>query len=123
MALFCGSAVLFLVVRDLLLPEVREVEIWLGFEIHGWLALASAPLHWAIFVVGAWGFWQLRPWIWPWASLYAFYVALSHFIWNQTSPSGAGIAAGLLQFALLSIPAVCLLLAKPAADARHPQSS
>jgi hypothetical protein len=105
--------VVFLVVRDLWLPAVRDTEVWLGFELHGFWARATAPLHWAIFAVGAWGFWQLRPWIWPWASVYAFSIAVGHLAWNLTSEAGGGWTAGLWQLGLFSLPALALLWARP----------
>lgn len=113
LALFCGASVVFLVYRDLFVPHVREVEVWLGLELHGPLALVTAPLHWLVFVVGAWGFWTVRPWIWPWASVYALYVAVSHLVWNLASPNGGGWKAGLAQLVLFSLPAVALLWARP----------
>ena len=65
LAVFCTGTVLFLVPRDLLLPEIRDVEVWFGFELHGPAALLTAPLHWAVFAVGAWGAWRARPWAVP----------------------------------------------------------
>ena len=81
MALFCLATVAFLVPRDLWVAETRDVEVWLGFELHGRAALWTAPLHWLIFAIGAWGAWRARPWIGPAAIAYAAYVALSHVIW------------------------------------------
>lgn len=99
LALFCAATVVFLAARDLLVPEVGDVEVWLGFELHGRAALLTAPLHWAVFAVGAWGFWRTAPWIWPAAAAYLFYVALSHLIWSEASPHGRGWPSGLLQAA------------------------
>jgi hypothetical protein len=87
--------------------------VWFGFEFRGLLAWVTAPLHWLVFIAGAWGYWKMRSWVWPWASVYAFYIALSHVVWNLTSSSGGGWVAGLWQFALFSIPAVALLWARP----------
>ena len=81
MAAFCAATVVFLAARDLFVPHVRDVEVWLGFELHGAAARWSAPLHWAIFAIGAWGFWRVRPWIVRAAIGYAIYVAVSHVIW------------------------------------------
>ena len=106
LALLCASTFVFLVTRDIFVPHVRNTEIWFGFELRGWLAWLTAPLHWLLFGLGAWGYWFLRPWIWPWASLYLFYVAVSHLVWNLTSPSGGGLDAGLWQLALFMIPAL-----------------
>ena len=111
MALFCLLTVAFLVPRDLFLAHTRDVEVWFGFELRGPWAWATAPLHWAIFAIGAWGFWRQRPWIVPAAAGYAFYVALSHLVWSEASPNGRGLAVGIAQAALFSIPGLLLLRA------------
>lgn len=111
MAVFCLATVAFLVPRDLFFPATREVEVWFGFELHGTAALLTAPLHWAVFCVGAWGFWRQRPWIVPCAAGYAFYVALSHLVWSEASPNGRGWPMGLAQALALSIPGLLLLRA------------
>lgn len=110
-AAFCLVTIAFLVPRDLFFEETRDVEVWLGLEVHGRAARLTAPLHWAIFAAGAWGFWTQRPWIVPAAAAYAFYVALSHLVWSEASPHGRGWPTGLLQAALLSIPGALLLRA------------
>jgi len=110
-AAFCLVTIAFLVPRDLFFEETRDVEVWLGFEVHGRAAQLTAPLHWAIFAAGAWGFWTQRSWIVPAAAAYAFYVALSHLVWSEASPHGRGWPAGLLQAALLSVPGALLLRA------------
>ena len=113
----CVLALVFIVARDLFLPDVRNTEVWLGFELTGWLARVTAPIHWAIFAAGAWGFWHVRPWVWPAATLYAFYVAISHLVWNVVSPAGGGWFAGLWQAALFSVPALALIWTRPPARA------
>ena len=112
LAVFCLATVLFLVPRDLFFAETRDVEVWLGFEVRGDPALATAPVHWAIFLVGAWGFWFRLPWILPWAAGYVFYVSLSHLIWNLASRNGYGWPAGLAQALAISVPGVLLLRAR-----------
>lgn len=111
LSVFCAGTVVFLVPRDLFLPEIRDVEVWFGFELRGTAALWTAPIHWAIFALGAWGFWLNRPWILSWASVYVFYVALSHIIWSEVSPNGNGWPIGLLQAAIISVPGILLLRA------------
>lgn len=114
LAVFCFASVLVLVARDLFHPPSRDVEVWFGFELHGTAARLTAPLHWIIFLVGAWGFWSQRPWIVPAAAAYAFYIALSHLVWSEASPNGHGWVAGLAQALVLSIPGVLLLRARRA---------
>jgi hypothetical protein len=115
-ALFCVATVVLLVPRDLFVPAARDVEVWFGFELHGTAALLTAPLHWAIFLVGAYGFWFQRSWIVRAAAVYSFYIALSHLVWSEASPNGHGWIAGLAQAGVLSIPGVLLLRAGRATD-------
>jgi hypothetical protein len=106
---FCLATVVFLISRDLFVPEVRDVEVWLGFEIRGTAALLTAPLHWALFSLAAWGAWHNRRWLLPGAAGYVFYIALSHLIWNEVSPNGEGWRVGLYQAAAISVPGAVLL--------------
>lgn len=119
LAIFCLVTVAFLVPRDLFFSATRDVEVWLGFELHGTPALLTAPLHWLLFLAGAYGFWFQRPWILPAAATYAFYVAASHLVWSEVSPHGRGWTAGLAQALVLSIPGVLLLRARRAAERRR----
>jgi len=114
LAIFCALTVVFLIPRDLFDSGARDVEVWFGFEVHGRAALLTAPLHWLIFAIGAYGFWFQRPWILPAAAGYAFYVALSHLVWSEASPNGHGWLAGIAQAAVLSTPGVLLLRARSA---------
>ena len=112
LALYCAATVVVLAWRDLTVPHVRDVEVWGGFELHGSPARWSAPLHWLIFAVGAFGFWRTRPWVVPCAAGYVFYVALSHLVWSELSPHGNGWPIGLLQAAAISVPGLLLLRAE-----------
>jgi len=110
-ALICAAGLVASASADLFLAESRSVEVWLGFETRGWVALATAPIHWAIFGVGAWAFWTQRAWIARWAAAYTFYVALSYVIWSEVNPNGRGWPIGLLQAAAISTVAILLLRA------------
>ena len=110
-AVVCMLTVAISVVRDLFFPETRNVEVWLGFEITGPLAVATAPIHWAIFAVGAWAFWTARPWTARFAAAYVFYAAFAHLVWSEASPNGRGWQIGLVQAVALSAVAFSLLRA------------
>jgi hypothetical protein len=112
-ALFCLLALAWIVPRDLVWSDARFVEVWLGFELHGALARATAPLHWAVFAVGAWAFWRERPWAWSAAAAYAFYVALSHVVWSLASPNGGGAFGAAWQGALFSLTGFALWRWRP----------
>ena len=120
LALFCAATVAFLAARDVFVPHVRDVEVWFGFELRGQAARLTAPLHWAIFALGAWGFWRARPWIVPAAAGYAFYVALSHVVWNLVSANGHGWMAGVAEAAAISVPGWLLVRAYRSGGLRPP---
>jgi len=110
MALFCGMTLIFLVYRDLTIPEVGLVEVWFGVEVRGDWGRITAPVHWAIYGAGSLAFWRSWPPVWPLAIGYAVYIALSHLVWNLTSEAGGGLGAGVIQLVLFSIPALGLVI-------------
>jgi hypothetical protein len=116
LALFCVVTVVFLAYRDLFVAGARDVEVWFGFEVHGRAAQLTAPLHWILFLAGAYGFWFQRRWIVPAAAAYSFYIALSHLVWSEASPNGQGWMMGLVQALFFSIPGVLLLRARRAME-------
>jgi hypothetical protein len=77
--------------------------------VTGWPALLTAPIHWAIFAAGAYGFWNGRSWAAPCAAGYLFYAAFAHVVWSEASPHGRGIAIGLLQGAAISAVGLLIL--------------
>lgn len=107
MAVFCALGAALLISRDLTVPEVRDVEVWFGFELRGSAARLTAPLHWAILGAGAWAYWTQQRWIALATALYLNYVAFSHLVWSEASPRGRGFWVGLAQatlFAALALP-------------------
>lgn len=115
-AVVCAATLVISIVRDLFFPDSRAVEVWFGVELRGPLALATAPLHWAIFAAGAWAFWTGRAWIVPWAAGYLFYAAFSHLVWSEASPNGRGWPIGLLQaVAIAGVGFLLLRARRPAA--------
>lgn len=109
LAVLCMVALPIHVVRDLFVETTRDVEVWGGFEVHGRAALLTAPLHWALFAVGAWGFWTARPWVLTATAIYLFYAAVSHVIWSEASPHGRGWPIGVAQAIVITGIGVLLL--------------
>jgi hypothetical protein len=93
---------LIALVSDLFVPAARNTEVWLGFEVKGPMALATAPFHWAWFATAGWAFWTGRLWIVGWAAAYLFYAAASHLVWSELSPHGRGWPIGLAQAIAIS---------------------
>ena len=86
-------------------PVAEDQEVWFGVLFEGWAAKLTEPLHWAIYAAGCFGFWRMRPWMWPWASVYALQVAVSMLVWNVMRDS---LLAGLISFAVFMIPTTAL---------------
>ncbi|NJN53101.1 MAG: hypothetical protein HC809_16425 [Gammaproteobacteria bacterium] len=89
-------------------PVALDEEVWFGVTLHGWAAKLTAPLHWLIYGAGAYGFWKMRPWIWPWAAIYCAQVAIAMLVWNLLDPRGSGWLAGLIAAAIFIVPVVAL---------------
>lgn len=106
--LLCAYMACLRVPFDLLVtPVADDQEVWFGLLLTGWPAKLSAPLHLVIYGLGAWGFWHMRTWMWPWASVYAAQVAIGMLVWNLTDPRGAGAVGGVPLF----LAGACLAIA------------
>ena len=108
--LFCAyMAALYMPWDFFVKPVAQDAEAWFGFLLHGWWAKLTEPLHWAIYAAGAYGFWRMRSWMWPWAALYAAQVALGMLVWNIVYVGGArGWVGGLVSFVPFGVIAVAL---------------
>src|SRR5690349_80396 len=100
---FCAYMALVHIPVDFFLkPLAQDGEAWFGFVLHGWAAKLTEPLHWAIYAAGAYGFWRMRSWMWPWAALYMAQVAFGSFVWSVVYWRGwAGWFCGIVALAAL----------------------
>ena len=106
--LLCLYMSLFYVPRDLFFTPIHgDEEVWLGIVLRDAAAKATEPLHWAIYAAGAWGFWRMRAWMWPWAAIYVAQIAIGTVVWNFTDPRGSGWP-GLALACVFLIPAIAL---------------
>ena len=109
---FCLYMTFIYLPFDIFIKHVEgDEEVWFGFVLHGWAAKLTAPLHWLIYGAGAWGFWKMSRWMWPWAAVYVAQVSIAMLVWNLTDPRG-GVAAGLISAAVVAVPTVALWRAK-----------
>lgn len=88
-------------------PVAGDQEVWLGFVLHGWAAKVTEPLHWAIYAAGAYGFWRMKGWMWPWAGVYVAQIAVGMLVWSLLD--GPGVVVGLAAMAVFATPTVALL--------------
>lgn len=85
-------------------PVASDEEIWFGFTLTGWWAKATAPLHWLIYGMGAYGFFRRKSWMWPWAAAYSAQVVIAMFVWNILRPDGGGFVGGVISGAVFLLP-------------------
>jgi hypothetical protein len=86
----------------------NDEEVWFGITFHQEWAKVLAPLHWFVYAALAWGFFKMRHWMWPWASVYVIQVSFSMVIWNLVDERGGGLMAGLPAGIIFLVPAIAL---------------
>jgi uncharacterized membrane protein (DUF2068 family) len=93
-------------------PVEEDQEVWFGLMLHGWAAKAGALAHWFVYGAGAYGFWRMKRWMWPWAAVYVAQVALAMAVWPLLY--GPGVLAGAIAGAIFLVPTIALWRAKDA---------
>ena len=109
---FCIYMTFIYMPFDLFLKPVEtDQEIWFGYTLTGWWAKATEPFHWLIYSFGAYGFWRMKAWMWPWASVYVAQIVISMFIWNILSDS-SNLLSAVISASIFSIPMIALWLSR-----------
>ena len=80
-------------------PLATDEDVWLGVVLTGWPAKFGGLAHLVVYAVGLFGFWRMRPWMWPWAAFYVWQMAFAMLVWPVAYVGGArgwvmGIASG-----------------------------
>jgi hypothetical protein len=88
-------------------PLAADEEVWFGYRFTGWAAKLAAIPHGFVYAAGAYGFWRMRPWLWPWAAVYVGQVAIAMAVWPLLYREGWTryplAAAGFLAFGALAV--------------------
>lgn len=71
-------------------PVAVDHEAWFGILLTGWAAKLTEPLHFLIYAAGAYGFWRMRPWMWPWAAAWTAQLAFGMLVWPIVYRGGVG---------------------------------
>jgi short-subunit dehydrogenase len=120
--LFCAFMTLVYVPWDLFVkPAAMDEEVWFGILFRGRAAKLTGLAHWAVYAAGAYGFWRMRPWMWPWAAVYAAQLAFSMFVWGAWHVGGfGGFMIGLVSLAPFAVLALALANAKEVFQGQRP---
>jgi len=112
--LFCAYMALIYLPWDIFVkPIAADQEVWFGILFTGWTAKLLAFPHWAVYAAGMIGFWGMRSWMWPWASVYVAQVAFGMALWPILQRGGpVGWTTGIVAGSLFTIPAVALWRAR-----------
>jgi short-subunit dehydrogenase len=113
--LFCAFwAFVYIPMWDLPKPLIRDQEVWFGWMARGALAKLLMVPHFLVYAAGAIGFWRMRRWMWPWASLYALQVAFSMAVFPLVYGHGdrGALGAGVAFAAILALLALALWRAR-----------
>jgi hypothetical protein len=102
-------------------PVERDDEVWFGVLFHGWVAKATEPLHWLIYGAGAYGFWKMRRWMWPWAAVYVAQISIGMLVWNLRDPRG-NVWFGVLAAAIFGVPTIALWRARGRFQPEHSEA-
>lgn len=92
-------------------PVAEDDEVWFGVLLHGWIAKLTEPLHWAIYAALAYGFWKMRPWMWPWAAIYVAQISVGMLVWSLRDPRGNAVF-GCIAAAIFLVPTIALWRAR-----------
>lgn len=93
-------------------PVAEDEEVWFGLVLHGWSAKLTEPLHWLIYGFGAYGFWKMRYWMWPWAAVYLAQVCTSMLVWNLVDQRGGGLTRGVVAMLIFMVPTIAMWRAR-----------
>jgi hypothetical protein len=92
---FCGYMTFIYMPWDLFVKPVDvDQEVWFGILVTGWAAKVAAIPHWVVYSAGAFGFWHMRSWMWPWAAVYTAQIAIGMLVWCVHEYEG--VRAGLI---------------------------
>jgi len=90
-------------------PVADDREAWLGLLLRGRAAKITEPLHFVIYAAGAYGFWHMKSWMWPWAAIYTATVAFGAVVWPLGAVGGlTGVLIALASATPVAIVAYAL---------------
>ncbi len=119
--LFCAfMAFLYLPWDFFWKPVAVDEEVWFGIMFTGWAAKVAEPFHWVVYAAGAYGFYRMRPWMWPWAAVYVAQIAVGMLVWSVVERAGAaGWTMGMVSAAAFTGLAALLWRARPRFQPHH----
>ena len=111
--LFCIYMTFIYLPYDLFFkPVAVDQEVWFGFMLTGWAAKLTAPLHWAIYAAGAYGFWKMRWWMWPLGRPLRGADRVGHGDLEPARPPAGGLWLSVVSMPVMAVPAIALWRSK-----------
>ena len=78
MLLFCTYMTFVYLPWDIFVkPAEIDEEVWFGVRFHGTAAKIAAVPHWIVYGLGTVGFYGMKGWMHPWASVYLLQVTIA----------------------------------------------
>ncbi|NQV68660.1 MAG: hypothetical protein HQ498_01410 [Pseudohongiella sp.] len=112
--LFCAFMTFIYLPWDIFIkPLAEDQEVWFGVLFTGWSAKFGAIGHWFVYGAGVLGFWKMKSWMFPWASLYTLQIAIGMFVWSYLDDRSESVVRGALIAILFTLLAIALFRAKP----------
>ena len=101
--LFCVYMTFVYLPWDVLIkPLAEDQEVWFGILFTGWAAKAGGVLHWLVYGAGTWGYFRMKRWMHPWATIYILQIALGMFVWTLLDDRGGGLLPAAIAAAVFA---------------------
>lgn len=66
----------------------RDEDVWFGFLLRGWAAKLTDRSIVRSSRAAAYGFWKMRPWMWPWAAVCTAQISIGTKVWKRRDARG-----------------------------------
>jgi hypothetical protein len=93
-------------------------DVWFGYTLTGWWAKAGEQVHWLVYGFGAYGFWKMKSWMWPWAAMYCAQVAIAMVVFSLLRAmelgelTGKSLMPALVVGSVFAVPTIALWRAR-----------
>jgi hypothetical protein len=96
-------------------PLAEAEDVWFGYTFRDWPAKFGEVVHWIVYGFGAYGFWKMKSWMWPWAGVYCLQVTIAMVVFSlllRTETGFDGLLPALISGSIFAIPTIALFRAR-----------